>query len=164
MKLDKFQRAVLINQFQTLARLEKAPNEYKKIIDALECGYELDIEAQLFGFYGNLSEEDCKFVRDIMWLYYLMKLAKNDKKDLSREDMTKVDPKFPGFDGNAGDGLMGYATYITETLGEYPEHRHYMNSHGSHPDYRAMLALWGKWGRPSRLTAEQADELLGTKL
>lgn len=163
MKLDKFQRAVLINQFETLARLDNSSGGYKKIIDALERGYELDIDAQLFEFYGDLSEQQCHFVRDIMWLYYLMKLAKNSTKDLSREDMSKLDPKFPGFDGNAGDGLLGYADYITQTLGEYPEHKHYLNSHGAHPNYDAMLGLWRKWGKPTTLTSAQADELLELK-
>lgn len=163
-KLTPAERAILIGQYQILAAIEGDEEKYKDVIEVLSVGYELDYEEHVDGLSDPLYEDDCKFVRDILLLYYLMKLARNkDTADVDaqgRRRFESVDPKFPGFDGNNQPRLLRYAKFLIEQQGQYPEHRHYLNSHGSQPDYESMIAKWEGWGRPTELTPAQVDELL----
>lgn len=173
MKLTPAERAILINQYSILAHLEGKPDAYKEEITAIRGGYDEDF-AELVGYLEGetISEENRKLVRDVLWLYYLMKLTVNKaaleantiKSDhTGRRKLEAVEPKFPGFDGNDGTGCLGFAEYLIFERDQFPEHRHQLNSHGGQPDYERMLDVWGTWGRPSTLTDGQVKELLAIR-
>lgn len=161
--LSKAERAILINQFRVLEAVEGKPGAYEQEITILDRGYEGEY-GNLDGFGEALSEERCKFVRKILWLYYLMKLAKwkaaGNPAASSNNGVLDFDPKFPGFDGNKEVELLSYARFITEKRGEFPETK-VVNSHGFQPSYVKMLAKWKSWGAPHDLTVQQVAELSG---
>jgi uncharacterized protein YfbU (UPF0304 family) len=166
-KLTPAERAILIGQYRILGALEGDPDSYEEVITVLDRGYEAEYD-QYLSASKPMSKERTDFVRNIMWLYYLIKLAKNkealdapggDRAPDGRLRLENFEPKFPGFDGNNDPELLGYANFLIKH-GQYVEHNHYLNSHGREPDYEAMLDLWRSWGKPIDLTEAQADELL----
>jgi uncharacterized protein YfbU (UPF0304 family) len=168
-KLSPVERAILINQFKILGAVQGEADAYQHTIDVLSNGYELEYDDHIDGFGEPLPEEECQFVQNILWIYYLMKLAKNktavdnaggDRDEGGRLRLENFEPKFPGFDGNDQPMHLGYAKHLIEKDGKFIEHKHYLNSHGSQPDYREMVELWQTWGSPSNLTEAQTDELL----
>lgn len=162
-KLTKAERRILENQYRILGAIEGNEDAYKIEIEILSHGYERLYEEYILDNSDGISEADCKFVEEIMWIYYLLKLAKNkDKLPISggRGDMTKWEPIFPGFDGNNDSDKMAYARFITHEIGQYEEHKHYLNSHGSNPHYAAMILEWKSMGTPADLTVEQADRII----
>jgi uncharacterized protein YfbU (UPF0304 family) len=171
-KLSPVERAILINQFKIRGTIEGEPDAYQDTIDVLSNGYELEYDEHIDGFGEPLPEDECKYVQDILWIYYLMKLAKNkaavdspsgDRDEGGRLRLENFEPKFPGFDGNTEPKQLGYAKHLIEKDGKFIEHKHYLNSHGAQPDYRAMIELWKSWGAPADLTEAQTDELLALR-
>lgn len=167
-KLSPAERAILIAQYRTLAAIEDDRDGYKAIITVLERGYESEYEEHIEGLSDPLPEEECRYVRDILWIYYLLKVAKNrdavddpggDRDATGRLRFENLEPKFPGFDGNSEPARLGYAKFLIGQ-GQFVEHTPVANSHGMQPDYRAMIALHEAWGSPTKLTPEQAAELL----
>jgi uncharacterized protein len=171
-KLSPAERAILINQFKILGAVQGEPGACKDTIDVLSYGYELDYDEHIDGLGEPLSKTECRFVHDILWIYYLIKLTKNqaaigsaggDRDEGGRLRLENMEPKFPGFDGNIQPGLLGYAKHLIEKDGKFVEHKHYLNSHGRQPDYREIIDRWRNWGAPVKMTAEQADELLAIR-
>lgn len=148
--LSMAERAILINQFKILSEITQDYDAYKDEIRILSSGYE-SLYEEIDGISGFLPEDECRFVYDILFLYYKMKLSKvKDRLDSlpqidGRTDLRDVEPKFPGFDGNGEPGLYGFASFLINDRGEFPEHKHYLNSHGPHLNYRAMLVESSKY-------------------
>jgi len=168
-KLSPIERALLINQFKILGAVEGDPNAYQNTIDVLSYGYELEYESHIDGLGEPLPESECKFVYDIFWLYYFMKVTRNkaaidgaggDRDETGRLRLENLEPKFPGFDANNQPKYFSYAKYLIERDNKFVEHKHYLNSHGAQPNYRKMLDLWKSWSSPIDLTETQVDELL----
>lgn len=168
-KLSPAERAILINQYRIMGLIEGNEDAYKKPIRVLSSGYELEYEDHIDGLHDPMTEEECKFVYDILWLYYLLKLAKNadavansggDRDSSGRLRLENFEPKFPGFDGNSEAKYLSYANFLIHEDGKFVEHKHYLNAHGGHKNYRKMLERWSELGDPTELTEDQADELL----
>lgn len=167
-KLTPAERAILIKQYEILEILREC--KFKEEIEALSSGYQTEYEDLIDGLGEHMASKDCKMVTDILWLYYLMKLAKNkaalenpggDREPDGRLRMQKLEPAFPGFDGNNEGRKLSYAKYLIEGRGQFEENKeNYLNSHGSQPDYDGMLEVWKSWNSPVDLTEAQVDELL----
>ncbi|MBX8826950.1 YfbU family protein [Ochrobactrum sp. SFR4] len=168
-KLSAAERAILINQYRIMGLIQGDENAYKNHIRVLSDGYELEYDDYIDGLHEPMHEDESKFVQDILWLYYLLKLAKNKEalensggdRDISgRLRFENFEPKFPGFDGNSEASYLSYANFLIHEEGKFNEHKHYLNAHGAHKNYHKMLEVWTSWGKPTDMTEAQADELL----
>lgn len=168
-KLTPAERAILINQYEILQNSSGTPNRFQNHIEVLTNGYESEYENYIEGLREPLPEDRCDYVRDIMWLYYLLKAFKNadhikngtGPRDADgRLKLEELDPKFPGFDGNNEPELLAYANFIVKKAQEHQEHNHYLNSHGSQPDYDSMLDAWQELGKPTELTSEHVETIM----
>jgi uncharacterized protein YfbU (UPF0304 family) len=167
-KLSPAERAILIAQYRTLAALEDDPKAYERVIAILDRGYEAEYEEHIEGLSEPMTESECRDVRDILWIYFRIKCAKNkdaladpggDRDAHGGLRLENYEPKFPGFDGNNQPRQLAYAKFLIEQ-GQFLEAAPIVNSHGFQPDYTNMLEMYRAWGSPTNLSQEEADDLL----
>ena len=146
MELTLKERVVLANQFRILEALypdeAEAFSNHRK---ALENGYSHQYSWIVQYFDQNeMSEEECKEVRDILDMHRALKRSYERLQDT--EGVSEDDIKFRGFDGNNESRLFGYTDYIINDLGRYEEQRDSsLNSHmPSIARYRMMLTEWNE--------------------
>lgn len=165
MKLDKKERLALVNQFLILEKLyPEEADYYAKHRQAIAEGYELHYAWIYEGLLDGLSEEECKFVLDILELYRALDFA--SIKSQNKEFKEHYWLKFKGFDGNYESSYMAYCRYFIVDLGRFDELRYNqelpdLNSHmPSVPKYSAMVELWKGMDKPFELSEDQALEIL----
>src|SRR6266496_4199766 len=100
MKLDVYQRTVLINQFEILKRLDPK-GEWDNAITVFRNGYESEYRDYMVDGREILSEEAADEVIQILQMFRTL-------------DQAKSKAKFEGFDGNDGieSGYMGYVSHL----------------------------------------------------
>ena len=149
MKIDRYQRTVLRNQYLILDKL--APNQgWAKSAKIFENGYEFEYEECLVAS-DIVSEDACREVRDILQMFRVLYHAKSNQK-------------FEGFDGNhhVEGPLMGYVRHLWESS-EFTESKHPDIDNGnSHTEmlaqYRRMVAAW-KQGPSFPLSPEDVSRI-----
>jgi len=99
MKLDRFQRTVLLNQYRILDKLDPAGSWSEKAA-ILEDGWEGEFDDCLSrSDHEMLSEEGCDEVLDIMSMFRALNHAKSKQQ-------------FVGFDGNHEGKQLGYVRHL----------------------------------------------------
>ena len=93
MKLSRFERTVLLNQFRILDRL--APGEWKEAVEVFERGYQYDYDEHMAP-KGEISEEASSEALDIMLMFRALETAGSSLH-------------FEGFDGNHEIDHCAYA-------------------------------------------------------
>lgn len=154
--LSKFERLSLINQYEILKRLAEDEDEikiYKNFERILTSGYELEFE-ELVQFFGNVSYEDCLFIRGTFEMFDNFSRIYLANPSLFTES-EKIKLKFLGFDGNSSNGYYSYVRYVAETydynflyeLRELPEDRGYgnFNSHGMGASVEELRRMYEKY-------------------
>lgn len=117
MKLDLFQRWLLSNQMEILAKLKPLEaHTYERAALVLQRGYEL--EYQLFARHLNpdvLSDDECMEVLQILSMFDAMRRAREQLGHLGGIEEWQV--IFRGFDGNHETTLMAYAQHVCDPKG-----------------------------------------------
>lgn len=161
LELTDSERLILANQYRILAHLEEE-SSYQDLSDQL-----LDGHSWLYGdaldrqLSAPLSEEDQKYVVDVLAIYDALHFSYRDLEDKSGIDPHKVE--FPGFDGNNECHLMHFAHALRKDnrfVELIPEHG--KNSHcPTSARYERLLENYKKMGEPRfQLSKAQILELL----
>src|SRR5437016_2554123 len=124
MKLSRFERWMLANQYRILEKID--PDEaqhYAEARQAFENGYELHYEWLAEGIFDDphiMSEFECREVIDILSMFSALHHSFEALPDKSGIDKARI--KFLGFSGNDETKQMGYANYFCKRQGgAFPE-------------------------------------------
>lgn len=167
MNLTKIERLTLINQFKILKKLENT-DDYDENIQILEEGYSFFYRNIFEHLYEDLSEADCKFVRDVLSMYRTIERYKEDSKDVGIAK--RPFSHFAGFDGNEESHLLSFALFELSKDNSWDESKPYrdkpytdgFNSHmPARAIYEQMLAAWTSLGRRHPMSAEDVAAVLG---
>lgn len=160
-KLSVQERVALFNQCRILELLdEDAGDFYGQMKEALESGYEAEYERLFDRFSDGLSEDQCRFVRDVYGMYEALQRGYDQLKDKSAVDAASV--TYRGYDGNNETSHMGYSRYLREERGLWSHVR--IADHNSHMPsvgmYSQMLERYNEVDshEPS---AEQIKKIVG---
>ena len=167
MKLDIKERLQLSNQLKILEKLYPEDEEYyAKHRKAIEYGFELHYSwvAEHIS-EDTLSEEECKFVLDVLDMYAAFYFSVRQIKDL--KELNKDAVIFPGFDGNNEFMYMAYTQYFIEDLDRFSEIQETTKgNYNSHmqmiPKYKKMISKWKEYkvDFTYQLTEDQILDLL----
>lgn len=163
MKLTKYERKILINQFEIRKRLE-ATDQYDRLITILEEGYSYWYEEAVTGMCDDVSEDDCRFVRDVLLMFRMIEWYKQDSGDALEGELHT---HFAGFDGNNEAELMGFAKFEIEGERQWDEQKRYakitdgFNSHmPMRQIYERMLRVFNSLGSMRKLTRDDVMKVL----
>jgi uncharacterized protein YfbU (UPF0304 family) len=164
-RLTRAQRWMISNQIKILAALEEAGGDEEWVQDrdlkalerrrkAVEQGYELD-----YWPFGLLADDEvmtaaqCREVRDILFLFRVLKRSYEEIEDKRGIDESRVE--FMGFDGNNEAGYLAYARFFLDSEDGNYEELHRGDDVNSHhpvlPTYRRRLARWRDLNSPFHL-------------
>ncbi|AZE77520.1 MULTISPECIES: YfbU family protein [Pseudomonas] len=146
-QLTKKDRLILINQYKILASLDKDDeSHYLELIQILENGYSIFYPMIDEWIDRDMSEEDGKFILNILDLYRAIEDVKRVTKN--PEILNHRYAFFRGFDGNNETQYMGFCRFLIETQGKFQEQKPYLlkndnlNSHMPMTGkYREMLSV-----------------------
>jgi len=163
MELTKIERLILFNQYRILGKLDpddaRASDEACKI---LESGYTLEYETLASHIDTEVSEEQCREVRDVLDMYRALKIA---YRDLPAGTLTAGDATFLGFDGNEETEQFAYATFLIEMQDKWGESK--QDPRNSHwpvlSRYRTMLRSWKESANKWELTPVDTARILSPK-
>ncbi len=165
MKLSKFERFIISNQFKILEKLyPEEADYYASSRKAIEEGYTLHYDWITDHLYDEFSIEDCKKVLDILDMYSSIKYSYDridDKEDIETTFLT-----FPGFDGNNESHHMVYTQYLINDLDRFPELKYDQkypdfNSHmPTLQKYRNMLTKWNQTADKLNLSKDDINRIL----
>ena len=156
-KLSRFERLVLTNQYSILEKVDPEYAEhYGRYREALQQGYELEYQdiAHLIDEHTR-AEDDCRFVMDVLDMHRVLHFSYRDLKDKSGVDPDQI--AFRGFDGNNEAAQLRYMRYLRaqDKWQELGDPGGDFNSHmPTLGRYREMLKRWKQSKDESRLTKE----------
>lgn len=168
MKLTRYQRMILINQFSILAKLypDEAEN-YEKRIKVLQNGYSRHYE-WLIDMGEDMSEEACSEILNILDMFSMIHTSLKNCANAT-DDMRKS-LQFRGFDGNEEPDQYSYANYLMKDEGRYPWLAaecgdSFLNSHIPVLDmYRRMYAKWLELGKPQDMDTDLLKKISDARL
>jgi uncharacterized protein len=155
MALTKVERAILMNQFRILSLIDKSDADtHKRYAEALAEGYSYEYEF-LEHMSDGLTEDECRFVYDVLDMYDAMQTSFNNLKE--KRDLKASQIQYKGFGGNEETEYMAYSRYIVEGgkftyLDMNKDHNSHMQSI---PGYQRMLEKWSEFKRSHELDADQ---------
>jgi uncharacterized protein YfbU (UPF0304 family) len=128
MKLDQYQRQVLINQIsirRAVADENRLEISYEDQLEILRCGYE---SLYFLAFEGCLdrhvvAEEEGRLVRDVLDIYGAIESFRRDHPEEFKPLEDEPWSRFRGFDGDDEPGHVDLARFFVEKLGQWPELR-----------------------------------------
>lgn len=139
MEMTNAQRLIISNQYQLMAMLDPAQAEhYRRLQTIVECGYGLQLR-ELDRHFGEISEEDCRTIIDVMEMHHALQVSCNNLSDSSAIACRRLN--FLGFDAASEPHLLGYVRFLTETEGRYPQFD--ASEHG----FNAQMPMWAKYQR-----------------
>jgi len=165
MKLSRYERLVLSNQYRLLEALYPGEADYySRHRKAVEEGYALNYRWLTEHLYEELSEEACREVLDVLDMYRAITFSIRDSEGTGIDSKTFF--PFPGFDGNNEAQELSYVHYFLTDLGRFEELRppspgSNLNSHCPMlPKYRGMLRVWKSLGDPHHLSQDEIAKIL----
>lgn len=178
MKLNRYQRQILANQYQMIESMTEDARDKKhwaELRDAVESGYEAFYFSDAVALdHHVLTSEETSEVLDILSMYDVLgqsfdKLAPGEAESL-RIDADAV--KFRGFSGNEEATRMGFVDFFCSRTGggAFPRLTNdgantLINSHMPTLDaYRRMLTAWRRLGDARfELTGQQIKAIVGER-
>lgn len=164
MKLDRYQRLMLANQYLILEKLYPSEEEfYRNNRIAYENGFEAHYSWATEHILDPLSPENSRLVLDVLAMYSSIYFAVRETEAFDFNSRFRFD----GFDGNEETKLLIYCRYFVNDLDRYQELKYGaaegdFNSHGPTLEmYREQLERWRAVGDRIRLTKDQAEYILG---
>lgn len=164
MRLDKYQRLTLANQYLILEKLYPSEAEYyRNHRVAFENGFEAHYSWATEHILEPLSPENSRFVLDVLAMYSSIYFSVKNTESFDFNSRYRFD----GFDGNEETKFLIYCRYFVNDLDRYQELKYGaaegdFNSHRPTLDiYRTQLERWRSVGDRIRLTKDQAEFILG---
>ena len=171
-----WERSILIK----LMELQKASglDINEEALGALVGGYSIFYPKAEIGPSDEMSEEDMRFVMDILDMYRWLQFSYRELDDKDKNDELAEDVKFRGFDGNAGDGYLAFTRFLQENDRwldlELATGNDGLNSYMPVNDiYARMLNEYKKYkwrgleadlSGPKPLTSEQLKEIVDARI
>ncbi|MDW0116233.1 YfbU family protein [Sporosarcina thermotolerans] len=163
MKLTKFERLMLSNQFKILEGLyPKEKKNYELNRKALEEGYSLHYNGAFESLSPvELTEDECREVLDILSMYRALTYSFEKLEDKSGITMESI--KFNGFSENDEEESkrLSYTHYFIMDLNRFEELKYgeewaFFNSFIPMLDsYRRMLSAWTTVNRKQELNRDE---------
>lgn len=144
------ERLILANQYDILAKLTDDDHEkkhFENLREVFTSGYSLYYSLATEWFSEEVSENECRFVTDVLNLYRVLYFSWS-RNDEMKEVIDEKDVLFNGFDLNDSQEVKYYSFYkfLVEQLDRYSEIKDLMNegkikdfnSHGSPPSMDSL--------------------------
>ncbi|MED1559435.1 YfbU family protein [Bacillus paramycoides] len=155
--LSKKERLILANQYEILAKLAEDDYEKKQfnnLRDIFTSGYSRYYSLATEHFSDEVSDEECKFVVDVLNMYRDLYYSWYRNKD-AHEVINEKTVLFKGFDLNDEIEVKYYSFYkfLVNDFGRFEEIKEFIaegkiedfNSHGSGPSMRQLNLMLSKW-------------------
>ncbi|KAB7673295.1 YfbU family protein [Plesiomonas shigelloides] len=162
MEMTNAQRLIISNQYHLMAMLDPAQaDRYRRLQTIVECGYGLQLR-ELDRHFGEISEDDCRTIIDVMEMYHALQVSFNNLADAGTIDRRRLN--FLGFDAASESHLLGYVRFLTETEGRYPQFdacEHCFNAQmPMWAKYQRMLQVWHACPRQYHLSAAEITQIV----
>ena len=118
MEMTNAQRLILSNQYKMMTMLDPANAErYRRLQTIIERGYGLQMR-ELDREFGELKEETCRTIIDIMEMYHALHVSWSNLQDQQSIDERRV--TFLGFDAATEARYLGYVRFMVMWKGAIP--------------------------------------------
>lgn len=118
MEMTNAQRLILSNQYKMMTMLDPANAErYRRLQTIIERGYGLQMR-ELDREFGELKEETCRTIIDIMEMYHALHVSWSNLQDQQSIDERRV--TFLGFDAATEARYLGYVRFMVNVEGHIP--------------------------------------------
>lgn len=118
MEMTNAQRLILSNQYKMMTMLDPANAErYRRLQTIIERGYGLQMR-ELDREFGELKEETCRTIIDIMEMYHALHVSWSNLQDQQSIDERRV--TFLGFDAATEARYLGYVRFMVNGKGAIP--------------------------------------------
>lgn len=115
MEMTNAQRLILSNQYKMMTMLDPANAErYRRLQTIIERGYGLQMR-ELDREFGELKEETCRTIIDIMEMYHALHVSWSNLQDQQSIDERRV--TFLGFDAATEARYLGYVRFMVNVEG-----------------------------------------------
>ncbi len=172
MPLTKFERRLLINQYQILKALgndeEDNGERYDKFIEILESGYEYFYDEVIGKFEPEMARNESEFVFQVLEMFRGIENYKKQHSD-DAEVINHTNSHFLGFDANNEGEHYSFARFLIKTWENYQEQMPYEERTGgfnSHmpviPLYQRMLETLSDLKITGRFSREQVLAILNS--
>lgn len=119
MEMTNAQRLILSNQYKMMTMLDPANAErYRRLQTIIERGYGLQMR-ELDREFGELKEETCRTIIDIMEMYHALHVSWSNLQDQQSIDERRV--TFLGFDAATEARYLGYVRFMVNVEGRYTQ-------------------------------------------
>ncbi|XBS71952.1 YfbU family protein [Acerihabitans sp. KWT182] len=162
MEMTNAQRLILSNQYKIMIMLDADNAErYRRLQTIVERGYALQME-ELDRDFGQLSEDVCRTIIDIMEMHHALQVSWGNLKD--RQDIDERRLSFLGFDAATESRYLAYVRFMVFTEGRYTlfdSGSHGFNAQTKMWDkYLRMLAVWQSCPRQYHLSAVEITQII----
>lgn len=162
MEMTNAQRLILSNQYKMMTLLDPDNAErYRRLQTIIERGYGLQMR-ELDHDFGELSEETCRTVIDILEMYHALAVSRgnlNTPQDIDERRVT-----FLGFDVATEARLLAYVRFLVNVEGRYTDFdagTHGFNSQTPMWDkYQRMLNAWHACPRQYHLSSNEINQII----
>lgn len=169
--LSDKERLILANQYEILSRLtedEYEKKQFENLKDIFVSGYSRYYSVATEYFSDEVSDDECKFVTDVLSLYRDLYYSREHCKE-AQESIKETEVLFKGFDLNDETEVKYYSFYrfLVEQLGRYEEIKELIasgkiegyNSHGFGPSMNKLQNMINKRNEITKLKKSYHDYL-----
>ena len=150
MEITNAQRLILSNQYKMMTMLDPANAErYRRLQTIIERGYGLQMR-ELDREFGELKEETCRTIIDIMEMYHALHVSWSNLQDQQSIDERRV--TFLGFDAATEARYLGYVRFMVNVEGRYTHFD--AGTHG----FNAQTPMWEK--HQYHLSANEINQII----
>lgn len=181
--LSMKERLIFANQYEIMSRLtedEYEKKQFENLRDIFVSGYSRYYSLATEHFSEEVSDEECKFVIDVLSLYRDLYYTRKRNKEV-QNSIEEKEVLFKGFDLNDEIEVKYFSFYkfLVEQLGRFEEIKELMNSgeiedynsHGFGPSMQKLANMVSKrneirneagFFRHDELTVEEIKEILNS--
>ena len=139
MEMSNAQRLILANQYRLMAIVDADnADRYRRLQTIIERGYGLQMR-ELDSEFGEIKEETCRIVIDVMEMYHALHVSWTNLKDNQHIDERRL--TFPGFDGATESGFLNYVRFLVTVEKRFPQFS------GGADNFNAQVPMWDKYMR-----------------
>ena len=162
MEMTNAERLIISNQYKMMTMLDPDNAErYRRLQTIVERGFGLQMR-ELDRDFGELSEQTCRTVIDVMEMYHALQVSYGNMEDKHGVDERRV--QFLGFDAATEARYLSYVRFMVNTEGRYTHFdsgTHGFNSQTPMWDkYLRMLKIWQACPRQDHLSAVEISQIL----
>lgn len=165
MEMTHAQRLILSNQYKMMTMLDPDnAARYSRLQTIVERGFGLQMR-ELDREFGELKEETCRIVIDIMEMYHALHVSWTNLKDQQSIDERRV--TFLGFDAATEARYLSYVRFMVNTEGRYTHFdagTHGFNAQTPMWDkYQRMLSAWHACPRQYHLSSNEIQQIINAR-